>query len=126
MAEGLLKDRLPGRSIGSAGVGALIGHPADGFAVEVMHNRGFDISAHVARQASWDVLAPQELILTLDQSHSDALNSRFPQLRGRVHKLLRWRDNADVPDPYRQPVQAFEAAFELIEAGVGDWVRRVG
>ncbi len=49
MAEGLLRHRLAADSptkVASAGVGALISHPADPIAVDLMSARGIDISAH--------------------------------------------------------------------------------
>ena len=125
MGEALLKQALPGREVSSAGVGALVGFPADPLAVEVMARRGVDISEHRARQASLAVLSAAELVLTLDQGHSDWINKQYPQLRGRVHKMLRWRDNQDVADPFRRPVEAFEQALKDIEMGVDDWVRKL-
>lgn len=122
MAAALLAAQLPGREIRSAGVGALIGYPADPLAVELMAEHGMDITEHRAQQASLSLLTPMDLILTLDQGHSDWLNHQYPQLRGRVHKLLRWRNNADVADPYRQPRAAFERAYREISAGVEDWL----
>jgi protein-tyrosine phosphatase len=127
MAEALLRARLKqrGEQIASAGTGALVGHPADPDAVAVAADHGLDLSAHRAQQASGPLLSAMDLILTLDQSHSDWLNRQYPQLRGRVHKLLKWRDNADVADPYRQPHAAFVRAFEDIELGVEDWLSRL-
>jgi protein-tyrosine phosphatase len=126
IAEGLLKAKLKGTNVLSAGTGAMVGWPADPNSVEIMQEKGFDISAHRAQQATRPILAGVELILTLDQEHNDWLNGRYPEFRGKVHKILKWRENADVPDPYRQPREAFEQAYALIEQGVGDWVKRLG
>lgn len=127
MAEALLRARLGGRvqQVASAGTGALIGYPADPFAAEVAAEHGLDLSAHRAQQATQPLLSSMDLVLTLDQTHSDWLNRQYPQLRGRVHKLMKWRENADVEDPYRRPREAFLQAFEDIEAGVEDWLRRL-
>lgn len=128
MAEGLLKQRLHARRIDvcSAGISALVGYPADPLAVEVAADHGLDISAHRAQQASLPLLSAMDLVLTLDQGHSDWINARYPQLRGRVHKLLKWRDDADVADPYRLPKAAFEQAWLDIDAGIGDWLKKLG
>lgn len=131
IGEALLRDRLAQknpsrpRRIMSAGVGALVGHPADPLAIEVCREAGLDIDGHRAQQATLPLMSSMDLILTLDQSHSDWINRQYPQLRGRVHKLLKWRKDADVPDPYRQPREAFDQAFELIEYGVDDWLKRL-
>ena len=50
MAEALLKQRFPNKNIDSAGVGALVGHPADPAALEIMTKQGIDITSHVAKQ----------------------------------------------------------------------------
>lgn len=127
MAEALLRVRLGKRVqyVASAGTGALVGYPADPLAVEVAAEHGLDLSAHRAQQATQPLLSSMDLVLTLDQTHSDWLNRQYPQLRGRIHKLMKWRENADVEDPYRRPREAFVQAFEDIEAGVEDWLKRL-
>ena len=126
IAEGLFRAHLPkGREVGSAGLAALVGEPADPLAVEVMRDNGYDITAHRGRQIAQPMLTHADLILTMDQGHSDGLLRQYPQLRGRVHKLLRWRGNGDVADPFRQPKSAFEQAYEDIDHGVRDWLPRI-
>jgi protein-tyrosine phosphatase len=124
IGEGLLALRAPGIKVASAGVGAMVGWPADELAVEVMKDRGHDIATHRARQLTRALLAETDLVLTLDQHHSDWINGRFPEYRGKVHKILRWQNNADVPDPYRQPKAAFEHSYQLIDRGLGEWLKR--
>lgn len=127
LAEILLKSRLAGRdtAVMSAGTGALVGYPADPLSVEVAAARGLDLGAHRAQQVTLPLLSAVDLVLTLDQGHSDWINAKYPQMRGRVHKLLKWRNNADVADPYRQPRAAFEAAWADIELGVDDWLKKL-
>lgn len=128
IGEGLLKAKLDGKGIEvySAGIGALVGHGADDKALAVMTEHGYDISAHRAQQATQPLLASSELILTMDQGHSDWLNQTYPQFRGRVHKMLRWQGNADVADPYRRPREAFDIAYAAIDSGVDDWIKKLG
>lgn len=125
IGEALLRQRLPGRQVLSAGVDALVGHPADPLAQQVLLSRSIDISGHRAQQTTLPMLSSMDLILTMDQGHSDRINSMYPQLRGKVYKLLKWRDNRDVTDPYRKPLHAFEHAYEVISQGVEDWVARL-
>lgn len=127
MAEALLKARLadPKRVIVSAGIGALVGYPADPIAQELMRERGIDIGGHRAQQATMPLLSSMDLILTLDQTHSSWISNRFPQLRGRVHKLLKWSEDRDVADPYGFPRSAFEKAAEDIRQGIEDWLGKL-
>lgn len=128
MGEALLRERLrdkPNRSVISAGIGALVGHPADPMARELMLERGIDIETHRAQQATQPLLSSMDLILTMDQTHSNWIVRQYPALRGRVHKFLKWRQDMDVADPYRLPREAFEKALRDIELGTEDWLRRL-
>jgi protein-tyrosine phosphatase len=127
MAEMLLQRHFAGTStqVDSAGVAALVNHPADPLAQKVMEEHGYDIKEHRAKQATLALLTARDLILTLDQSHTDWISSRFPQLRGRTHKLGRWLDNMDVADPYRLPKAAFDRAYEDIVNCIAEWTRRL-
>ncbi|MBX6419680.1 MAG: low molecular weight phosphotyrosine protein phosphatase [Nevskia sp.] len=127
MAEALLRERLRGDGVEvhSAGVAALVDRPADPLAQQVMAAHGHDISAHRARQATQAMLKSMDLILALEQFHDDWIRTRYPQFHGRVHKLSRWRGNADIADPYGGSRSAFEQAYEEIESCVEDWARRL-
>lgn len=127
LADVLLRSRLAaqGVAVRSAGTAALVGAPADPLSLAVARDHGLDLSAHRAQQATVALLSAHDLILTLDQTHSDWLNARHPQLRGRVHKLLKWQNNADVADPYQMPRAAFDEAWVAIERGIDDWLPRL-
>ena len=129
MAEGLLRARLKALhlkvKVASAGVAAMKGWPADPLAIAVMQEHEIDISGHVAQQVTAPLLSASDLILTLDQSHSDWMNRQFPQFRGRVHKILKWHDNRDVEDPYGHPKTAFKHAYKDIDLGIKDWLKRL-
>jgi protein-tyrosine phosphatase len=127
IAEELLRSALGNTTIriGSAGTGALVGAPADPMAQLVAREHGYDISAHRARQADQQLLNTSDLILTLDQTHTDWIRSRMPHLLGRTHKLGRWQQNLDVADPYRRPREAFDVAFDEIRAYTEDWLKRI-
>jgi protein-tyrosine phosphatase len=127
MAEALFRHHLSGSKtqVLSAGIAALINHPADSLAQLVMLENGHDISRHRAQQVTQSLLASTDLILTLDRTHNDWIQSRFPQFHGRLFKLGRWRKDMDIADPYRQPKAAFEQAFSEIDACAQDWLGRI-
>lgn len=127
IGEGLFRGHLQssGVKVTSAGVSAMVNWPADSLAIEVMRDRGYDISGHRAQQVTLPMLRETELILTLDQSHSDWLNRQFPQFRGRVHKILKWHKNQDVEDPYGKSKRSFEKSFDDISLGLEDWAKRL-
>lgn len=124
IGEGLLKQALAGKNktVLSAGVGALVGSPADTMAIQVSNAHGLDISGHRAQQATLGLLSAMDLILTMDQTHSSWILQQYPQMRGRVHKFQKWNGDKDVEDPYRLPLEAFEKAYIDIEAGAKRWM----
>jgi protein-tyrosine phosphatase len=123
MAEVLLRQRLrerrPSAVVESAGISALVGHPADPLAQELMANRGLDLSAHRARQLSPELMRLFELVLVMEAGQQRAVEALDPTSRGRVHRVGRI-GGFDVPDPYRCGAAAFERSFQLIERGLTD------
>ena len=125
MAEALLRARLghrPRFDVSSAGVSALVGHPADESAILLMKERGIDISSHRARQLTPALAAEADLILVMESGHERAVLDIAPQARGKVHRIGRF-GNFDVPDPYRLPRAAFEDALNLSERGIAEYER---
>lgn len=127
MAEYYLRARLPdegGWGVASAGLGALVGHPADDKAIAVMAQKGIDLSAHRARQFDVEAAKEYDLILAMEGGQVRWIVERYPFLRGRVQPLGHWTGQ-DVPDPYRRPEAAFIEARERVIAGVDSWLGRL-
>ena len=127
MAEELLKSALRGQdglTVESAGLGALVGYPADDYAVELMEEMGKDVSAHRARQIHPDMVKAADLVLVMEAGHKRAIDTADPTARGKVHRLGEWQDR-DIDDPYRQPKAAFADALEEIQEGVASWVKKI-
>jgi len=126
MAEALLRRRLQGRdiSVSSAGLGALVGNPADAIAQTLMSERGIDLSAHRARQFGAEYLCDAELILVMETWQQREIEKKFPPAHGRVYRLGHW-GNFDIADPYRKPRDAFERALADIERGIDEWMKRL-
>jgi protein-tyrosine-phosphatase len=82
MAEALLRARLghrPRFDVSSAGISALVGHPADEQAVALMKERGIDIGPHRARQLTPQLAAGADLILVMESGHERAVYSIAPR-----------------------------------------------
>ena len=124
MAEGLLAQALPDCSVSSAGLGALIGHPADTIACELMKERGISIEHHRARQVSLDLCQRADLILVMDLEQRRDLERRYPFVNGKVFRLCE-QDKRDVPDPYKAGRAAFQNSLALIEEGAKQWANRI-
>jgi protein-tyrosine phosphatase len=124
MAEGLFAAALPGSRVSSAGLGALVGHPADETAVRLLRSRGIDISGHRATQINKQLCLESDIVLVMDAEQRRRMEEMYPQARGRIFRLGEVTKQ-DVLDPYRRPEQAFVDALTLIEQCVHQWVQRI-
>lgn len=120
----LLQQALPGKTISSAGVGALVGHPADPLSIELLAERGLDLSAHSARQLTPSLIRSADLILVMEMGHKKAVDAIDPSGRGKVYRWGEWGD-FDIPDPYQRPREAFEEALVLLDRGLADWLPKL-
>ncbi len=92
MAEGILKSLLKQKGkddiiVSSAGVGALEGYPASGFAIEVAKNWDVDISDHRARQLSHEMIKKTDLILAMSPEHADNILRTDPRAKSKTYLL---------------------------------------
>ncbi len=124
MAEAILAAQLPDMTVSSVGIGALVGHPADDMAQQLMAARGLDISSHRARQASREIVQRADMILVMDHKQRKYLEEQYQGTTGKIFRLGEF-SKSDVPDPYRQSQAAFEDALALIDQGVNEWVPRI-
>ena len=127
MAEALLRDALRERDeivVESAGLGALVDHPASEHAVTLMRERGLDISDHRARQITPEMVHAADLVLVMESGHKRVIDANEPASRGKIYRLGEWQDRS-IEDPYRQSREVFEAVLRDIDEGVAEWVRRI-
>ncbi|EJL72843.1 protein-tyrosine-phosphatase [Variovorax sp. CF313] len=124
MGEALIAAALPQLEVASAGVGALVGQPADPIARQLMAERGLDIESHRARQLTNLMCQQADLILVMDEEQRLQINQRYPLTRGKLFRLGEVA-RVDIPDPYRLGRPAFEQALQLIDAGASAWVERI-
>ena len=124
MAEALLKQRFPNKIIDSAGVGALVGHPADPAALEIMTNQQIDITTHVAKQIDEQLAKKVDLIFTMSDGQTKWIEERWSFCRGKTFKLGHWSDK-DIADPYKHEMSAFETAYQDIVDGIEQWADKI-
>ena len=113
---------VPRAVVESAGITAMVGHPADPQAVEIMGERGLDLAPHRARQLTPELARSFELILVMEASQQRAVEAIDRSARGRVHRVGRM-GGFDVSDPYRRGRAAFEQAATLIDRGLDELER---
>ena len=124
MAEALLKQRYPDKAIDSAGVGALVGHPADPAALEIMTERQLDITNHMAKQIDEKLAKKADIIFTMSDGQTKWIEERWPFCRGKTFKLGHWV-NKDIADPYKHEMSAFKTAYQDIVESLEQWADKV-
>ena len=124
MAEALLKQRYPRKNIDSAGVGALVGHPADPAALEIMTAQQLDITKHVAKQLDENLAKKADIIFTMSEGQTKWIEERWPFCRGKTFKLGHWK-NKDIADPYKHEMSAFKTAYQDIVESLEQWADKI-
>lgn len=121
MAEALFANALPGSKVSSAGLGALVGYPADPLAIQLMSSRDLNINNHIARQVSFHMVRESDIVLTMSLRQKEHTLSLFSFARGRVFSIGE-REDFEVIDPYRQGLPVFELSLSQIDRGVKTWL----
>ena len=123
-AAACLQAAHPAAQVTSAGLGALIDHPADALVQRIAAEQGIDLSSHVARQVLADQVRAADLVLTMTQGQLQELTTRFPFARGRTFRLGHWIGQ-DIPDPYQHPETVHRQVQAQIREGVAAWGARL-
>lgn len=125
-AEAVLRARLPGAVIDSAGTGDWhVGSPPHGPAIEAAGQRGYDLTPQRARRVTVSDFHRFDLILAMDRrNRADLAMLAPPGCRAELMLFLDPIGGGDVPDPYY--TRDFEGALDLIERAAAAWSDRLG
>lgn len=122
LAEALLRRQLTERepnlswTVESAGTWATGDRPAHMQMSRVAGEVGLDLSRHRARNVENLALEKYDLILTMEQSHKEALQVEFPTIRKRVYQLTEMVGmNYDVADPIGGSVDDFRRTLTELQ-----------
>jgi len=110
--------------VSSAGLGAMVGHPPDSNACQLMIEKGIDISGYRACQLTREMVRKADLILVMESAHKRAIEDNDPSAKGKVFRLGEW-GGFDISDPYKRDFSAFVNSFNLIEEGIALWVPKL-
>ncbi|QDU90604.1 Low molecular weight protein-tyrosine-phosphatase YwlE [Pirellulimonas nuda] len=129
MAEALLKQQLAeslgcqidqlesrGLVVMSAGIHAAAGSPASPEAVDLMKDRGLDLSAHGSQTLNERMVRHADRIITMTRGHRAAIVEGWPAAAARTHTLL--DGGGDVADPIGAPLDVYRRCADQIAAGL--------
>lgn len=127
LGERLLRQELAGAGprIESAGIAALVGHPADDVTARVAAARGVSLDGHSARQFTAALGGAHDLILAMEPGHRREIGRNAPELLGRTLLFDHWTGAEGIIDPYRRPPAVHEAVFDRIAAAAQAWAARL-
>jgi len=124
MAEVLFEDLLSKTvpesihwQVDSAGCWATNGNPATNNAINVMAERGLDLSDHSSKPVIESLLAELDLILCMEKEHRTTIRRNFPEVSQRTFLLSEMvNEEIDVLDPVGYPEEAYRKTAEEIQA----------
>lgn len=121
MAEYFLKRDFPNCDISSAGIKAMVGHPADDKGIHAMQNLAqIDLSFHIAQQLNAEMLKQADLVLVMTMSQQQFIEKTWTFSKGKVFRLGHWK-NKDIIDPYQQDQPFFDHTCSMIQHCLADW-----
>lgn len=119
LAEAILRQLLQNEGKGadwqveSAGTWAKNGRSAHPDMCIAAEEAGLDLYHHQARNVDSVLLSAFDLILTMEQSHKEALQIEFPSIRGRVFLLSEMLGIVyDIPDPIGGPLDDYRTSVK--------------
>lgn len=124
MAQGLflaaLGENVDHWRVESAGVAAVEGAPASQKTLELLAERGIDLSSHKSRPVDRYLMEQFNLILVMEHRHKQILQSQFPQFASKVYLLSEMvGEQREIDDPgggtmedYRRTAQILESIFQ--------------
>lgn len=134
MAELLMRKRLAERlgcdplqlqengvTVHSAGTTAMAGGRATPEAVDVMKERGLDLSEHESQPLSERIARFADVILTMTRSHRKAVIEAWPDLAQKT--FLVSKEGMDVPDPIGGPPEAYRRCANQIDSNLEPWAK---
>lgn len=126
LAEAMLKAALPHCRVESAGLHALVGHPADSSTQDVATPDGLVLQGHKGRQLNSEMLNDADLILVMSQSQRTAIGEKLPAALGKTMLLGHWLPKQqEIPDPHGKSREVFQLVHEQIRQATSAWTQKL-
>ena len=125
MAEGLLKHLVKTKGynwkVDSAGVWAIDGLPPVENAINVLLQKGINISEHRSQNLSKQLLEENDLVLVMEKNHKESIVLSFPQEKEKVFLLSEVIGKRfDIVDPIGKSIEEFRATADELESVLKD------
>ncbi len=127
LAEAMLRQQLhiahpaSQAEVRSAGIGALVGAPADSTVQRIALEDGLALTDHIAQQATPALTRWADLVLVLEAHHLRYIVQLDPTARGKTFLLGHWTPEPEIDDPYRKSEERHRAVHARIAQAVRTW-----
>jgi len=127
MAEGLFRKAVRDRkdfTVGSAGVAARKGTPANAETVAVLRKQGVELKDFASRPLTEKILAEATHVFAMTRGHLQMLETAFPNHSDKYYLTCEFADipgegvGIDVPDPIGMGRRAYEEVASLLETAI--------
>jgi protein-tyrosine-phosphatase len=130
MAEAMatyLTRSVPGWSFSSAGLFAHPGSRASDGAVQVLQEKGLDLSGHRSRLADAGLVGQSDWVIPMTRGHEQLLLESFPLSPEKVRTLMSFSKGGpeDVFDPFGGSVDSYRVVRDQIESALSDLILAV-
>lgn len=125
LGAAVLSKGCPNLKVASAGLGAVVGAPADPKMSEAAIEIGIDLSSHVATQLTRRIATAFDLVLVMQFAHRDEIRRLYPEVAGRTMLLGQWVETPEITDPYRLPLAVHRQIRDEITRAVHGWTKHL-
>ena len=84
------------------------------YSIKALSEYGIDISSHTPRQITLDDIKNSDIIITMTQSHKDALNMAYGGFDNKIISISEYTNGLDIKDPYGCDYETYKACAKDI------------
>lgn len=130
MAEGIAKAKSKKMNIdadfSSAGLFAFAGSYASSNAARVMDEMGIDISCHITRPLTQELVDASDLILTMTGSQKASIVSHFKNAEKKVYTLLEYvGEGGDIEDPIGGDIDVYRNCAVQLKKSILELLKKI-
>ncbi|NQT35397.1 Sua5/YciO/YrdC/YwlC family protein [bacterium] len=113
-----------GISVTSAGIDAVEDLPASDHMLKIADNWGIDLSGHLSRRLTGEMLLESDIILLADQRYYTDVIELAVEAKNRIQLLGEPLGLEAIPDPYRKSYGTYREIASIIHQSVNAWKRK--
>lgn len=129
LAEAIFKRYFPRKQVASAGTQVerlkLEGAKAERSSVVVAEKYGLDLSSHTSQPFTAELAKEYELILVMSEQHMQEVMEIAPGNGGKTLLIGQWIGRSHIDDPFRKPIEEFEACYQALDRAAVSWAARL-